>query len=128
MVVLQNNEVRVGLNSTAKGFLVKDSKTDDSYFNISERSYQSNRCMLYIVSLSMTLFGLKIAMWLIALFQRYWITKCRSLCPWLKNSGLYYSHFLKYFQKTFCQDEPVSTHLFTICPYFTKYSFAYLFN
>ena len=34
-------------------------------------SYQSHRCILYLMPLSMTLFGLKTAMWLIASFQRY---------------------------------------------------------
>ena len=32
-------------------------------------SYQSHRCILYLMSLSMTLFGLKTAMWLVASFR-----------------------------------------------------------
>ena len=42
----------------------------------------------------MTLFGLKTALWLIALFQRYWSTNRRSFSPWLKNPRPYYSHRL----------------------------------
>ena len=43
-----------------------------TYFNISEMKLSITcRCMLYLMPVSMTLIGLKTAMWLIALFQRY---------------------------------------------------------
>ena len=55
-------------------------------------SYQSHRYISYVMPLNMTLFGLKTAMWLIAIFLRYQSTNRRSLCPRLKNPGPYYSH------------------------------------
>ena len=40
----------------------------------------------------MTLFRLKTAMWLVALFQKYSSTNRQSFCPRLKNPGPCYSH------------------------------------
>ena len=46
-------------------------------------SYQSQRCISYLKPLSMTIFGLKTAMWLIASFHRYW---SRNPGYWHKRS------------------------------------------
>ena len=37
------------MNSTAQGFSVEDTMTDDSYFDISEIKHQSHRCILYLI-------------------------------------------------------------------------------
>ena len=57
-------------------------------------SYQSHRCMLYLIPLGMTSFGLKTAMQLIASSQRYWSTNPRSLRPGVKDPGPWDSHQL----------------------------------
>ena len=57
-----------------------------------KQSYQSHRCTLYLIPLSVTLFGLKTAMWLIAFFQRYWSTNPGSLRPGAKDCGPWNSH------------------------------------
>ena len=53
--------------------LRQDAGIQELYFNISEMK-QSISDILYLMPLSMTLFGLKTAMWLIASLQRNWRT------------------------------------------------------
>jgi len=56
---------------------------------------QSHRCILYLMPLSMTLFELKTAMWLIASFQRYWSTNPGSLRPGAKDHVPWDSHLCR---------------------------------
>ena len=55
-------------------------------------SFPSHRCILYLMPLSMTLFGLETAMWLIAPFQSYWSTNPGSLRSGTKDFGPWDSH------------------------------------
>ena len=96
MWLLDNNQLcywLAGVNLTVQDLLHQDARIEDFHFNISEmKSYQSHRCILYLMPLSMTPFWLKTAMWLTASFQRYWSTNRRSFSPWLGNPRPYYLH------------------------------------